>query len=95
MQILFITPFFILAHHMHEEDKKFFTRIQSDLSEINKSLMNLSGMGRDLDITKENIKNLASLVVINLVFRFETFGAVFSTQIPCNSVQSPIFRTKF
>ena len=50
---------------MHEEDKKFFTRIQSDLSEINKSLMNLSGMGRDLDITKENIKNLASLVVMS------------------------------
>ena len=31
----------------------------------------------------------------NMVFRFETFGAVFSTQIPCNSVQSPMFRTKF
>ena len=30
-----------------------------------------------------------------MVFRFETFGAVFSTQIPCNSVQSSIFRTKF
>ena len=35
------------------------------------------------------------VIYYNMVFRFETFGAVFSTQIPCNSVQSPIFRTKF
>ena len=31
----------------------------------------------------------------NLVFRFETFGAVFSTQIPCNSVQFPRFSNQF
>ena len=34
-------------------------------------------------------------VFINLVFRFETFGAVFSTQIPCNSVQFPRFSNQF
>ena len=33
-------------------------------------------------------------IYINMVFRFGTFGAVFSTQILCNSVQFPSFRTK-
>ena len=37
----------------------------------------------------------ASCLYINMVFRFETFGAVFSTQIPCNSVQFPRFSNQF
>ena len=38
--------------------------------------------------------NYTAIINSNLVFRFETFGAVFNTQISCNSVQFPRFGTK-
>ena len=44
---------------------------------------------------KTFLEDVTSRLFSNMVFRFETFGAVFSTQIPCNSVQFPSFRTKF
>ena len=62
LQSSIFTSFFISANCVHKENKEFFTRIQSNLSEINKSLMDLSGMGQD---TKENIKNLASMVIMS------------------------------
>ena len=40
---------------------------KSNLSEINKSLMDLSGIGQNLDVTKEDIKNLASNLTSDVV----------------------------
>ena len=83
-------------YHQHfanpEEEAKAAATLAINEAQINKQHEEYVQGKANFDEGNQFNKNT---VFINLVFRFETFGAHFSTQIPCNSVQSPMFRTKF